>query len=49
MLRDAVDGVIVGSAIVRQVEQAATKSLAEVAVAVGVLVQSLAAALNPGA
>ncbi len=47
MLRDAVDGVIVGSAIVRLVEQAATKPLAEVAASVGALVQSLVAALNP--
>src|SRR5260370_19000038 len=47
MLRDATDGVIVGSAIVRQVEHAATKPLAEVAASVAALVQSLAAALNP--
>lgn len=47
MLRDAVNGVIVGSVIVRLVEQAATKPLAEVAATVGALVQSLATALNP--
>jgi tryptophan synthase alpha chain len=48
MLREAVDGVIVGTALVRQIEQAATKPLAEVAEAVGALVQALATALNPG-
>jgi tryptophan synthase alpha chain len=47
MLRDHVDGVIVGSAIVRQVEQAATRSLDEASAAVGALVETLQAALNP--
>src|SRR5262249_31113509 len=44
MLRDAVDGVIVGSAIVRRVERPAP--LAEVVASVGELVASLAAALQ---
>jgi tryptophan synthase alpha chain len=47
MLREVADGVIVGSAIVRLVEQAGTRPLAEVSAAVGDLAQSLAAALNP--
>lgn len=46
-LREVADGVIVGSAIVRLAEQAATKPLDEVAAAVGDLAQSLAEALNP--
>jgi len=44
MLRDAVDGVIVGSAIVRRVERPAP--LANVVASVGELVESLAAALQ---
>ena len=48
MLREVADGVIVGSAIVRLAEQAATKPLDEVSAAVGDLAQSLADALNPG-
>jgi tryptophan synthase alpha chain len=44
MLRDAADGVIVGSAIVRRVEQAAP--LPEVVASAGELVESLAAALR---
>jgi tryptophan synthase alpha chain len=47
MLRDAVDGVIVGSAIVRHLENASTKPLGEVAASIGDLVQALASALNP--
>ena len=46
MMREVADGVIVGSAIVRLVEQAATKPLEEVATAVGELAQSLSDALN---
>jgi tryptophan synthase alpha chain len=46
MLRDAVDGVIVGSAIVRRLEQAATRPLGEIACEVGDLVDSLVNALN---
>jgi tryptophan synthase alpha chain len=46
-LRDVADGVIVGSAIVRRMEQAAHRPLAEIVAEVGTLAQSLAAALNP--
>ncbi len=46
MLRDAADGIIVGSALVRKLENAATQPLAEVVAAVGGLASSLAAALN---
>jgi tryptophan synthase alpha chain len=47
MLREAADGIIVGSAIVRRVEQAGKRPLDEVIREVGNLAQSLAAALNP--
>jgi tryptophan synthase alpha chain len=47
MLRDAADGVIVGSALVRQLENADKRPLADVVAAVGGLAASLAAALNP--
>ncbi len=47
MLRDVADGVIVGSALVRHVEQAAGRSLAEVEKNIGALTASLVAALNP--
>jgi tryptophan synthase alpha chain len=46
MLRDVADGVIVGSAIVRLVEQAATIGQNEVTAAVGELAQALSNALN---
>jgi tryptophan synthase alpha chain len=46
-LREAVDGIIVGSAFVRRVEQARTRPLAEVAREVGELARSLTEALNP--
>jgi tryptophan synthase alpha chain len=46
MLREVADGVIVGSAIVRLVEQASAKPSDEVAAAVGDLAQSLSDALN---
>jgi tryptophan synthase alpha chain len=46
MLREVADGVIVGSAIVRLVEQAATRPLDEVIVAVGGLVHALQGALE---
>jgi tryptophan synthase alpha chain len=46
-LRDLVDGVIVGSAFVRRVEQAATRPWPEVLAEVGALAQALAEALNP--
>lgn len=48
MLREAADGVIVGSALVRRVEQAAGRPPDEIARAVGDLAQSLADAVNPG-
>jgi tryptophan synthase alpha chain len=46
MLRDVADGVIVGSAIVRHVEQAATRPLDDVIEAVGGLVAALVEALD---
>jgi tryptophan synthase alpha chain len=46
-VREVADGVIVGSALVRLVEGAKDRPLAEVAAAVGDLVASLVAALNP--
>jgi tryptophan synthase alpha chain len=49
MLRDAADGIIVGSALVQQLENADKRPLAEVLAAVGGLASSLAAALNPTA
>lgn len=48
-LREVADGVIVGSALVRLVEQAANRPLDEVVAAVGGLVESLGVALNPSA
>ena len=48
MLRPLVDGVIVGSALVRRLEQATQRPLAEVTAEIGSLVQSLAEALNAG-
>ncbi|HYT95669.1 MAG TPA: tryptophan synthase subunit alpha [Gemmataceae bacterium] len=47
MLRDDVDGVIVGSALVRRLEQAGTRPLPEIVKEIGDLVESLAGALNP--
>ena len=46
MLRPAVDGVIVGSALVRKLEQAATKPIDAVVREIGEQVQVLAEALN---
>lgn len=46
MLRDVVDGIIVGSAFVRKLEQAEKHSLEEIAHAIGTLAGSLAEALN---
>jgi tryptophan synthase alpha chain len=46
MLRPLVDGVIVGSALVRRLEQAGRRPLAEVTAEIGTLAQSLAEALN---
>jgi tryptophan synthase alpha chain len=48
MLREVADGIIVGSAFVRRIEQAGARPLAEVVREVGHLAQSLAEALNPG-
>jgi tryptophan synthase alpha chain len=47
MLRDVADGIIVGSAIVRRLEQASRRPLAEVTAEVAALARSLTAALNP--
>lgn len=47
MLRDQVDGVIVGSALVRKLEQAGAKSPEAIAGEVGALARDLVAALNP--
>jgi tryptophan synthase alpha chain len=49
MLRDAADGIIVGSAIVRRLEQAGGRPLGDIVAEVGALAGSLVAALNPGA
>jgi tryptophan synthase alpha chain len=46
MLRDVVDGVIVGSALVRRLEQVGTRPLPEIVSEVGALAQSLADALT---
>jgi tryptophan synthase alpha chain len=48
MLRDVADGVIVGSALVRKLEQAKTRPMPEVAQEIGSLVRTLSAALAPG-
>jgi tryptophan synthase alpha subunit len=48
MLRDHVDGVIVGSALVRRLEQAGSRPTDQVVREVGALARSLAEALNPG-
>jgi tryptophan synthase alpha chain len=47
MLRDAADGIIVGSALVRQLEAAGTRPAADLVREVGELAQSLIDALNP--
>jgi tryptophan synthase alpha chain len=47
-LRDVADGVIVGSALVRPLEQAGTRPLSDIIREIGDLAQSLADALNPG-
>jgi tryptophan synthase alpha chain len=48
MLRDVADGVIVGSALVRRLEQVGTRPLPDIIREIGDLAQSLAEALNPG-
>jgi tryptophan synthase alpha chain len=47
MLRDAADGVIVGSALVRKLEQAGQRPIDDIVREIGDLAQSLADALNP--
>jgi tryptophan synthase alpha chain len=47
MLREVADGVIVGSAFVRYLEQAGSQPLEAVRTAIGELAQALVAALNP--
>src|SRR5262245_8187934 len=47
MLRDCADGVIVGSALVRRVEQAGTRPLLDVLGEIRELVRGLTSALNP--
>jgi tryptophan synthase alpha chain len=49
MLREVADGIIVGSALVRRLEQAGTRPLGDVAREIATLVHSLAQALNPTA
>ncbi len=49
MLREAADGVIVGSALVRRLEQAGSRPLPDLVREIGDLAQSLADALNPPA
>ncbi len=46
MLRDVADGVIVGSALVRKLEQAKTRPMPDVVQEIGALVRSLSAALG---
>jgi tryptophan synthase alpha chain len=46
LLREAADGVIVGSALVRRMEQAGKRPIAELVREIGALAQSLAAALE---
>ncbi len=48
MLREVADGIIVGSAFVRQLEEAARRPLTDIAGEMGNLAASLEQALNPG-
>ena len=48
MLREAADGVIVGSALVRKLEEAGKRPLAEVVAEIGRLAGSLSDALDAG-
>ncbi len=47
LLRDVADGIIVGSALVRKLEQAGSKPIATIAQEMGDLTQALVQALNP--
>src|SRR5262249_9222079 len=47
LLREHADGIIVGSAIVRRMEQAGQRPLEEILAEIGDLVKGLCAALNP--
>jgi tryptophan synthase alpha chain len=47
MLRDVVDGVIVGSALVRRMEQVGSRPLEDIVREIGDLAEALANALNP--
>jgi tryptophan synthase alpha chain len=47
MLREVADGVIVGSALVRRLEQVGTRPIADIVREIGELAQSLLQALNP--
>jgi tryptophan synthase alpha chain len=47
MLREVADGVIVGSALVRCLEQAGKRSMTDIAADIGALTRNLARALNP--
>ena len=49
MLREAVDGIIVGSALVRRLEDAGKRPIPELIQEIGAFAQSLAAALQPPA
>jgi tryptophan synthase alpha chain len=48
VLRSVADGIIVGSALVRRLEQAGSRPLPEIAQEIGALARSLEEALNPG-
>jgi tryptophan synthase alpha chain len=47
LLREVVDGIIVGSALVRRLEQVGNRPLEEIVQEIGTLAQALANALNP--
>jgi tryptophan synthase alpha chain len=47
LLREAVDGIIVGSALVRRLEEGTSRPIGEVTEEIGQLVRTLAGALNP--
>jgi tryptophan synthase alpha chain len=47
MLRDVVDGVVVGTALVKHLEELGTRSLPDIVQEIGTLARELAGALNP--